>query len=398
MTTSGTTIAEPCLDRLWRKLPLSRDLLEKIEASADNADRTGFTDAALLQEIAGSGLLSLPIPAEFEGAAGSAADTAAALRQIASIDPALAIALNMHVFSVAVLVEHWREHRDKSWILLEAIAGQNRLVASAFGEPGLNGSILRSHCRGTATGGGFVVSGVKTPCSFVFHSDLVCLQFEVPEEPEDQRLKIAMIPTAAPGLRLERSWDSIAMRASESDTLWLESCFIPTELVFYSGRPGQDNSALFARSLSWFVLGLGATYVGLMRRALLEVQAEARSASSMERRLQSSAARVRLGGRLHDFILIDSALRDLASRLDEGFEPIADLNLAMALRSALATGTPGIVADCMGLMGARTLSVASLMSRLMRDAAAAAFHPPNAMVGASITAQQFLGQGFTLDL
>jgi alkylation response protein AidB-like acyl-CoA dehydrogenase len=392
---------ENLLDVGWPSLPAELAfVLDKASTAAEAGDAAGRIDEGVLAAVRSSGFLGLPIPNEFEGGGGGALETAAILRRLAIDDPGLAIGLNMHLFSVAVLVEHWRLARDKSWILLEAIAGQQRLVASAFGEPGLNGSILRSKCLGRPVAGGYRVSGVKAPCSLIGRSDLVCLQFEAEADEPDTGLKIAMLPTDATGLRVERTWDAVGMRASESDTLIVEDCFIPNDLVFFSGAPGRENSDLFAKSLAWFCLGIGAVYCGLMRRALSEVHADFSSSEVRKlKRYAPSAFRVRLGEQVQDFLLVEDSLRSLAGLIDaDRFDRVAGLNFALAVRSRVAEVAPSVVAECSRLAGAGTLARSAPMSRLLRDVLAVGFHPPSPTVAASMVAQQFMGDAYALDL
>ncbi len=60
----------------------------------------------------------------------------------------------------------------------EAIAVQHRIIASAFAEPGLGAALLRSTVKARRAGGkkGYIVAGVKSPCSLAAYCDLVCFQ------------------------------------------------------------------------------------------------------------------------------------------------------------------------------------------------------------------------------
>src|SRR5438445_192126 len=143
-------------DRLWPPTEglIPGESLAAIGAAAAAGDETGRVPDESLEAVRASGYLGLPVPKEFEGGGASALECCAVQRRLAAADPALALALNMHLFSMGVMVAHWRRERDTSWLLLEAIATQNRLVASAFAEPGLSGSFLRSHCRARRVDGG----------------------------------------------------------------------------------------------------------------------------------------------------------------------------------------------------------------------------------------------------
>src|SRR4029453_6940246 len=107
------------------------------------------------------------------GGGASVLECCAVQRRIGAADPALAVAVNMHLFSVGVIVEHWLRAKDEAWMRLEAIATQRRVVGSAFAEPGLGGSLLRSTCTAARHGDEWLVNGLKTPCSLADRSDLL---------------------------------------------------------------------------------------------------------------------------------------------------------------------------------------------------------------------------------
>src|SRR5205823_14934956 len=78
----------------------------------------------------------------------------------------------------------------------------------------------------------------------------------------------AVIPASTEGVRVERSWDSLGMRASASDTLVLDECFVPDELVFHRCEPGYDDDEIFAAGLVWFCTTTTATYLSLAQASI----------------------------------------------------------------------------------------------------------------------------------
>jgi len=373
--------------------------LDIIAASAKAADENGTLSEDGLAIVRQSGLLELVIPESFGGGGGSALCAATALRRLAAADGALALALNMHLFSVAMMVEHWRLHRDFSWLLLEAVASQQRLVASAFAEPGLNGDVGRSRCTAKRRPDGFAVTGIKTPCSLVQRCDLVCLQFETSSEDGGRELHIALIPSGIDGTSVTPSWDSIAMRATESHSLVLRDCLVPKRLVFYSGPAGAADTPLFKRSLTWFCLGVAAVYSGIASAALAEVRRDAGDALAVgSGRYASEATEVAIGGELAQLLGLDAMIRDLARLLDGEDAADAAMVTALAVKDAAAQACRGIVGKCMALIGAKSLSGQHVMSRLFRDAQAAIFHPPGTLASQRIAGRALLGRSFELGL
>ena len=261
------------VDFLW---PDTEEILpdssvERFQRRAREEDQTGRLSDESFNELHRLGYFGLPVPSDFKGLGASLLTCCAIQRKLGSANPSLAIALNMHLFSVGVMVEHWRRKRDASWLLLEAIATQSRLVASAFAEPGLGGNLLRSRCLATRVSGGYLVSGIKGPCSLAARCDLICLQFESIEEVP--QLCVALVPSNAQGIRIEKRWNSLGMRASESDQVRFEKCFIPDKLIFHRSPPGIEDGEVFSAGLLWFCLTTTAAYLGLVRGATMEASA-----------------------------------------------------------------------------------------------------------------------------
>jgi alkylation response protein AidB-like acyl-CoA dehydrogenase len=390
-------------DRLWPSVDglISAEALDAIAAGAAAGDESGQVPDASLQAVRSSGYLGLPVPKDFEGAGASALECCAVQRRLAAADPALAVALEMHLFSVGVMTAHWRRERDTSWLLLEAIATQNRLVAAAFAEPGLSGSFLRSHCRARRVDGGWRVSGVKAPCSLAERSDLVCFQAEAEEAGPDSLL-VALVPSHEAGMRVERTWDSLGMRASESDTLVLEDCFVPDELVFHRCAPGYDPDEVFATGVNWFCVTTTATYLGLANAAIGAVTAELERSSVSylgAARAELPGFQSSLGEAVASLMTAEAACVAVAALVDDPLvDPHGLMPLCIALKHSTAELLTGVVGEIFDLPGAAAYGRASELGRLFRDVQAARFHPPTGHATRQILGRWALGLPYTVEL
>ena len=381
------------LDGFWPDVDsiLSPDLLDCIVASSPTSDEMGEIQDETIDLLKSANYFGLAVPKEFEGGGYGLVHCCAVQRRIGSIDPGLAIALNMHLFSIGVVREHWSICRDLSWALLEAIATQNKVVASAFAEPRLAGNILRSNCQAYRVDGGYIVSGRKSPCSLVRRCDLVCLQFEV-----DNELLIVLIPSHAQGLKVELTWDSMGMRSSESDSLVLENCFIPEDLVFHRTVPGFDASPVFNAGLCWFSLTTTATYLGIVR-AVLEIVChqlkKSHLPSTKATRADISAFQFVLGDIVAEFLTLESACLNTASLMDSVDREFQQLlPRALALKHAAIEQCTKSVTLAIELCGASAYQRNSPLARFWRDVQAIHFHPPT-----RFTSRQILGR-WMLDL
>jgi alkylation response protein AidB-like acyl-CoA dehydrogenase len=315
-------------------------------------------------------------------------------RTLAHADPALTIALNMHLFSLGVMVEHWRREGDATWLLLEAIATQHRVVASGFAEPGLAGSLLRSSCTARRTSkDGYVIDGVKTPCSLARRADLICMQVQEADPPGD--LLIALVPMGAPGIVVEPTWDWIGMRASESDTVRIDGCEIPNDLVFYRCAPGTSPNEITAAGAVWFCLTTATSYLGVLEQAITAA-VDALNRQTVHHtgraRGQLSTYQVPLGEVVADVLESNAAVVGLARAMDERWCGAPDLlPAALAVKQRVAHATATGIEILSELMGAGALRRGAPVERLVRDAQAAKYHPPTPLVTRQILGRWMLG-------
>jgi alkylation response protein AidB-like acyl-CoA dehydrogenase len=352
-----------------------------------------------VNQLRDTGYFGLPVPATLQGGDAGLLACAAVQRRLASADPALAIAVNMHLFSVGMAVEHWRRRRDSCGLILEAISTQKRIVASAFAEPGLGGALLQSSVTATRTRGGYVVNGVKSPCSLAAICDLVAFQMQA--EGDDAGLMTAFVPSSLPGIRVERSWDALGMRASGSDTLRFEDCVVPDELIFHRHRPGDEVDEVFAAGLVWFCVTTTATYLGVVQRALEAARTEmtnTRPPHLNVARAELPNVQSELGELMARVLAAESACNGIARQIDDRrSDPRSVLPLAIALKH---TGVDACIAAVEGvaeLAGGRSYARSALLARLWRDVQAARFHPPNRLVSRRALGRSALGLPFSLD-
>jgi alkylation response protein AidB-like acyl-CoA dehydrogenase len=375
---------------------LSQVVLEKVQSASWQADERGELSVTGLDAIRDSDYVAAPIPEEFEGRGASLLECAALQRRIALADAGLAIALNMHLFSVGVIVEHWRRERDHSWMLLEAIASQGRIVASAFAEPGLNGSILRSNMATTRGPDGYFVTGTKTPCSLAAASDLVCLQFEA-DDAAGRELLIALIPTQAAGLAVERTWRSLGMRGSGSDTLRFDSVSVHDDLVFHRCTPGFDDDPVFAAGLCWFAVTTVASYLGVAQAALEETVATLGAPGSS--RGDHAIVHGQLGDAVAQLASLTVAVTGLAAQLDaHELDPRLVLPVALAVREQAVPGILGAIGLLLEVCGGGAYRAPGVLERCVRDAEALRFHPPTPLATRQLLGRLVLGHPFTFEL
>ncbi len=387
---AATTTIWPSTENL-----LAEEILVDIAAKAADADELGLMSSRTVGRLREAGYFGLAIPVQLHGGGASLLECAAVQRRLGMADPALAIGVNMHLFAVGMAAEHWLRRRDSCGLLLEAIATQNLIVAAAFAEPGLGSTLARANAKARRAKGGYVVQGVKSPCSLAPHCDLICFQMQA-DPPEPDGLMTAIIPAKTSGIRVELTWDSLGMRASGSDTFRLEECFVPDELVFHrSGLGFHDEDEILAAGLVWFCVTTTATYLGVVKSAVDFACEGLRASDSSE----SGAARAMLpsvqgevGEVIAAALAIEIACAGVADRLDSRHhDPRNLVPLAFAIKDVAVDACIRGVEVLAELVGGRAYARTGTLARLWRDVQAVRFHSPTRFATRQLLGKKALG-------
>lgn len=346
--------------------------------------REGATGADRIRDLAASGYAALPVPAEFGGAGASLVEVAAAQRALGTADPSAAIALNMHAFTVGLMADYWRRHRDSSWMLLEGIARSGALVASAFAEPGGSPNFMSSRSEAVPHGKGYRVSGVKYPCSLATTATLVCLTARVTGTDETI---LALCPRTSPGLTAEGEWPSLGMTESDTARLVLRDVELDDRLVFHRG-PADVIDENVISGMAWFAVLLTATYHGVLS-ALLDAAYEG------VLRANAFGARTALLGRAtRELLLLGGACRQFGADFDAGaIGGRAALAAAVGLRASLSDTRDRVLAAVTPVIGSRLYGRGPGAGGLLVDSLAVHHHPPSLLtcdeaVGAFCTGRE----------
>lgn len=210
-------------------LARAEDLGREFATRAARHDETGEFPVQNFQALFEAGLLGLTATREQGGLGGGLRAALAAVSAVARGDPSTALVYAMH------LSHHYRIGRSQKWPahLVDRLSRANRegiaLINAAQVEPGV-GSPSHGGAPETVArrdGDTWRISGHKTYATGIPLLTWVTV-LAVTDEPEP-RLGSFLVPTDAPGLRVERTWNAAGMRATRSDDIILRDVAIPQE-------------------------------------------------------------------------------------------------------------------------------------------------------------------------
>lgn len=331
-------------------------------------DLRSLGDRERIEALATSDFPGLAVPTDFQGNGLTLLELAGVQRSLGRISGSLAIAVNMHTFTIGVIREHWLRERDLSWMLLEAVAESRSLVASAFAEPGGALSVLDAKMTAVRDGKGFRVSGTKFPCSLVTTARLACVNARV--EGTDAII-VGLCSTEAPGVTRDPTWPSLGMTGSDTGKLVFADLFIDERLVFYEQRDDASDGITTA-GIVWFAVLVAATYHGCMSALLYRL-----GDGPWHR---DAGARAALGRAVRALVGLGASCRSLAAEWDAGtVRGESALGAAFALRADLVDRRNDFLAAVVPVVGSRAYRSDDPIGAAVLDCLALDHHPPRAM-------------------
>lgn len=341
----------PCLDDALAAVPLA-DLEGPATPGID-----------LFRDAGGPGLI---VPSDLGGLGHSALDALRVQRAIGSRSPSLAVATTMHHFSAASLMAVSDATDGMEWMLLQAIAKGNLLLASGFAEGRPGGQILAPTMTAVETDDGILVSGVKRPCSLARSMDLLTASITLARlDGPGEQLAVALIPAKHPGVSVTPFWSTFALAGAESDQVTLVDVLVPPDLVVRTEvSDGEQLDDIQTVGFVWFELLMIGSYLGACSALVERVLANDRVAPS---------ERLALVATLETAM---SAAENVARQMAQDAtsrQLLADVLLVRyAVQDAIAVVTPRAVE----LLGGLNFISSSDVAYLSAAGHGLAFHPP----------------------
>ena len=248
-----------------------RALGKKFAVRAAQYDAEGSFPVENFKELKEEGMLGIMVPAEYGGIGADFLTYTKALEQIAKGDASTGLTFNMHNITIGSLVETlgaplvgnrgkiMGDFRD--WVFNEAVV-HKKLFASASSEPGVGAHFSKLKTTYERVDGGFVKNGVKSFVSMAGYADYyVVAAKEANSTSEVPAISFLIVDRDAEGTRVENNWDVLGMRATSTNPLYLENCFVPKDRLYM----GSEGMALYkiAREPHWLVGGYNGVYLGI---------------------------------------------------------------------------------------------------------------------------------------
>src|SRR2546425_3574824 len=250
-------------EREQRFIDLAATLADEFAQRAaryDEEEAFPYENYARLRE---SGYSIMTIPEELGGLGASMLQRIKAQERLAQGCGATALAINMHLNAIGLLIDFWRKFKDpKIEAKLREIAAGRLICGGSASEPDNAVPILRPPATAPQGGGGWLVTGRKIFGTQSIALDLYFSEATRPDGPESETI-ITLItpPRDTPGLVFKDDWHTMGMRATASRSTELKDAFVSESAVVLQ-RPTFTRGGitdLFLRA----PFTIGAPYIGI---------------------------------------------------------------------------------------------------------------------------------------
>ena len=334
-------------------LDFPEDLINRFASRAAESDRLGEINFDNLADLHKAGYLSLTLPPDQGGQSITLRQITTIISQVAKGDPSTALILAMqYLQTIAILLsETWPD--DVRNEVLDSIVTSGALLNALRVEPELGtparGGIPATRIR--REGDRYFLSGRK-----IFSTGSSALHWGVvwgATEEDTPHIGQILVPLSLPGVRIEKSWHHLGMRATGSDTIIFENVEIPERYLINFHENGKNpETPLLA---TWHTIVIPALYNAIAHSARdwLTDFLQQRVPTALGRSLSTLPRFQTVLGEIDGLLLTNEALLELAlSKAENQTITLAEAGqvkrlvtenaIAAVTRAVEVTGNPGL--------------------------------------------------------
>jgi alkylation response protein AidB-like acyl-CoA dehydrogenase len=344
-------------------LALTRELGDReLRPRVDDYERRAEFPRDVIRMLGRAGLLGLPYPEEYGGAAQPYEVYLQVLEELAGRWLAVAEAVSVHTLSCYPLVHHGSDDQRKR--LLPDMLGGERLGAYCLSEPRGGSDAAGLTTRAQRRGDGYVLTGTKAWITHAGAADFYTV-FCRTGGPGPEGISCLLVDAATPGIAPQRREQTMGLRSSPVAQIAFDGVQVDADRLV--GSEGEGFRIAMA-ALDSGRLGIAACAVGLAQAALDHAVGYAREREVFDRRVIDQQG---IGFMLADMATQISAARALtlhAARLRDSGRPY---RIESAKAKLFATDAAmRVTTDAVQVLGGYGYVADHPVERYMREAKA----------------------------
>ena len=244
---------------------------KEIAPGVREMDEKGAFDKGLLRQLFELGLMGIEIPEEFGGQGGGFFDSVLTIEEIAAVDPAAAVVVDVQNTLVNNAILRWGSAEQKRQYLPRL--AKDTVGAYALSEAQAGSDAFALVTRATRADGGWALDGRKLWITNAAEAGLFLVFANADPDAGYRGITCFLVERDCRGLSVGKKEEKLGIRASSTCELILEDCRVPKENVL--GEVGRGYK-IAIETLNEGRIGIGAQMAGLARGALELAAAYAR--------------------------------------------------------------------------------------------------------------------------
>jgi alkylation response protein AidB-like acyl-CoA dehydrogenase len=244
----------------------SRGLAADFATRAARHDREASHPLENYAALRDAGFYALNVPAELGGSGVGLLGYSLAAEELAQGCPSTALAFNMHLSIVGPLMESPLVPPTTRSRVARMVVQERRLIAGNFSETTTSGLVGTPVpvTRARRVEGGYRLSGHKAFASMLEAADYCAVLARPEEATSPTAAMLLLVPRGAAGRRVEEVWDTLGMRATRSDSMVLDECWVADDALLVQ----SDDIVPFRRAgANWLWGSYTAVYLGIAAAA-----------------------------------------------------------------------------------------------------------------------------------
>ena len=235
---------------------------EKIGPFVQQMDADQQFAAGLVKQLFDLGLMGIEVPEDLGGAGGTFFDAVLAIEAVSTVDPAVAVLVDVHNTLVINALRRWASPEQQKLWLPQLASGT--VGAYALSEAGSGSDAFALQTRAETVANGFRLNGRKLWISNAREAGLFIVFATLDPTAGYRGITAFLVEKGTPGFTVGRKEDKLGIRASSTCELIFDGCEVPPECLL--GEPGKGYK-IAIETLNEGRIGIGAQMLGLAEGA-----------------------------------------------------------------------------------------------------------------------------------
>jgi short/branched chain acyl-CoA dehydrogenase len=198
--------------------------VSRVAPVAEELDREERFPYELVAELAGLGLMGIPIPEDYGGAGADTVSYAIAIEELTRIDSSVAITVAAHTsLGTMPIYLYGTDAQKQEW--LPQLASGKKLAAFGLTEPDAGSDAGATRTRAELRDGELVVNGSKIFITNAGTDITACVT--ITALTADSEVSNVIVPNGTPGYEISAPMHKLGWHASDTRELSFKDCHVP---------------------------------------------------------------------------------------------------------------------------------------------------------------------------